>query len=557
MDNNSSSMINFQKTFSVMKQFILIITISLLFFQPCPDTYADDMVSEYISKMTLRQKVGQLILLGFKGKDLDSKDIAHIKRINPCGIVFYRRNFKDATDIAPLVSKIKSISNNKLPMFFAVDQESWIVHRIEGELYTPPSAPAIGATNSEELARDVGFSVGSALRKLGININLAPVLDIPADILNSPMAIRSFGNSLNTVETLGVSYIYGLKDAGLLATAKHFPGIGRAQEDTHNRLPYIKWRNNAEKESDVMPFASAIEVGVDMIMVGHVIAEPGDAVNPVSLSSHWMRDVLRKGMGFDGLIIVDNIEMKPIEEIIPVPEAAVKAFKAGADIIMVSHERKNQMAVFNALMNAVNRGDISVERLNESLRRIIEAKKKIMSYETGKKPVDDLRVLSRLVAENSVVALRLRDASSAAISKEGKVLYTGNNLPMFNAIKDIFSHAEILDTPLQQYNKIKFGITTKQFMQRFDGVIIDAGYPDAPKIISICNELHMEYVFVLHNPLYTLKAIEWFQPKRIVVTFENSKAQLHVATEIICGIRRAKGGLPYNIGLPTNYRYID
>lgn len=539
----------------LMKQSLSIITIAVLFFKFSTILYAGDMVSEHINRMTLKQKVGQLILLGFQGNDLDAKDIAHIRKINPCGIVFYRRNFKDASDIPPLISKLQSLSNNKFPMFFAVDQEGWIVHRIEGELYTPPSAPALGATNSEKLAREVGFSVGSALRGLGININLAPVLDMPDDILTSPMAMRSFSNSLNTVETLGISYVQGLRDAKIMATAKHFPGIGRAEADTHDKLPHIKWKNTIEKENDILPFASAIEIGVDMIMVGHVIAEHGDPTYPVSLSSYWMSGVLRGELGFEGLIIVDNIEMKPIEDRMPIPEAAVKAFKAGADIIMVSHERKNQEAVFNALLDAVNKGDISVERLTQSLRRIMGAKKRIMSYKADSQPNYNLDILSGLVAETSVVDIRSKDSSRNEMNRQDNVLYVGNNLPLFSAIEKVLEHSEILVMPLLQYEKSKPETSIRQFIQKFDAVIIDAGYPNAPYIISICNDLHIRHVVILVNPLYSLKIINVLKPNRIVIIFENSKIHLQVAAEIISGIKKAKGRLPYTPGLPANYIY--
>lgn len=532
---------------------LLFIT-AVLFFWSCQVLYADD-VSKHIAGMTIRQKVGQILLIGLQGKNLDPKDIVHIKKINPGGIVFYRRNLSDASDIALLIAKIKTSLNSATPLFFAVDQEGWIVHRIGGELYTPPSAPVIGAIGSEELAREVGLSVGNALRVLGININLAPVLDVPSDIMASPMVSRCFSNNFRSVEALGTSYLSGLKDAGLLATAKHFPGIGRAKMDSHYKLPHIKWGTPYEKEADIIPFAGAIRAGVDMVMVGHVIAEPGDGINLVSLSPYWLRDVVRKELKFNGLIIVDNIEMKAIEDIMPVSKAAVKAFKAGADIIMVSHEKKNQKAVFNALMNAVRTGDISRKRLNESVRRIIEAKKKITS-KAGTEPNNGLPVLSRLAAEGSVVDIRLKDVPSADINKEGKVLYIGNNLSLFDVIRDFFRYAEILGTPLLQYKELNPEINIKEFIQRFDGVIIDASYRDAAEIISLCKELNLEYVVILSSyPGYTLATINRLQPRRTVITLENSKPHLQTAAEIISGLRKAKGRLPYNLTLPADYAY--
>src|SRR4030042_6183356 len=179
----------------LMKKSLFIIAIIVLLLKPFTNLYAEDVLNEQIKRMTIEQKIGQLLFVGFQGKTICSEDIAHLKNINPGGIVFYARNFKDATNVSSLISKIKSIFKNQdLPMFFAIDQEGGIVHRIKGESYRPPSQPAIGATNSEKLAREVGQSVGNALKSLGININLAPVLDVPADIFSSPMTLRGYRN---------------------------------------------------------------------------------------------------------------------------------------------------------------------------------------------------------------------------------------------------------------------------------------------------------------------------------------------------------------------------
>jgi beta-N-acetylhexosaminidase len=537
---------------------LFTIAIALLMFYSPLNVSADDTFDSEIKKMTLRQKIGQLMFIGFQGRTLSSKDIAHIKNMNPGGIVFYARNFRDASEAAALTSKIKSsLKDLEVPVFFAIDQEGGIVHRIKGESYNPPSEPAIGATGSEELARKAGLSVGTALGSLGININLSPVLDVPIDISPSPMMGRSYSYDPETVKKLGIAYIKGLKDAGLLATAKHFPGIGRANEDSHFKLPHIIWKTQNEKDGDIMPFQEAVKAGVDIIMVGHFIAEPGDEKNPVSLSSYWMKNVLRKDIGFDGLIVVDNIEMKPIEEIMPVSEAAVQSFKAGADMIMVSHEREKQKAVFNALMEAAKKGDISQDRLDESLRRIISAKNRMTSHRINKVSAGDLNEISRLVAENSVIALRLKDATFYAINKDDKVLFAGCNLTLFNAIKDAFMHTEILNTTLANYKKIKPEIPIVEFVRKFDALIIDADYSDASEIISVCHDLNLKYAVVLSHPWNFQEILERSQPKWIIITYENSMIHLKTAIEIISGNITAKGRLPYKTGLPVNYRYSN
>jgi beta-N-acetylhexosaminidase len=533
---------------------INIIFIVILFYSP--PLYGGDVVSRYVDGMTLKQKIGQLILIGLPGKDLDKKDISHIKKIQPGGIIFYRRNLNEASDIQNMVCLIKNIFHDPaLPMFFAVDQEGWIVHRIAGDLYLPPSAPAVGAAHSERLAEELGIALGKSLSNLGININLAPVLDVPSGGENSPMARRSFSDDFDIVAKLGIAYLRGIKAAGLLATAKHFPGIGRTHDDTHNKLAHIVWKSQEEKKRDVAPFLAAIEAGVDIVMAGHVIAEPGDSVEPVSLSSYWMRNVLREEMGFNGLILVDNIEMKAIERNMSVAQAAVQAFKAGADLIMISHERKNQEAVFRAIVDAVNKGDISVPRLEESLRRIIAAKIGVLYRSAKKDSSYDLGTLSRMIAERSIVELRMKESSHSPIGEDQDVLYVGNNISFFAALQKVFEKTEILKIPLQDFKKLAQEVSIQEILRDFDMVIVDAGYQDAEQIVSLCRELYVNYVVVLRNPLVARYTLERLAPKRLLITFDNSNTHFRAAAEILSGKRMALGRLPYDVRLPEIYMY--
>ena len=539
----------------LMKQSIALVLMGVLFFCCCPDLPADNKVNEMIRGMTLEQKVGQLLFLGFQGRQMQLRDTVHFQKIRPGGVVFYGRNFNDAAGIPPLVSKLHSIlGGNGLPLFLAIDQEGGLVHRLRGDYYRPPSAPAIGAAHSEELARNVGLATGSALRELGIHINLTPVLDMPADILTSPMTMRSFGDQPQTVEKLGTAYIRGLQDAGLLAAAKHFPGMGRSRDDSHFKTPRVTWKTEEERENDLFPFRAAIRQGVDMVMVGHIIAEPGDARHPVSLSSFWMEELLRKEMGFKGLVVVDNLEMKAIQDLMSIPEAAVQSFKAGADIVMVSHERKNQRAVFEALIQALQRGDISLERLHQSLRRIIEAKMKIRSNPRTGIVGQQLKEVAELVADNAVAIIQRKDALSFRVGREKAVLYVGYHLTLIQVLKDIFPRVDVLNTPLAMYKKTKPGIPFPQFLKQFYFLLIDADYPDAREIIAAGNDLGKDYV-VFSHPLNTQRTLEKLQPKRVMVLFENSRAHTKAAVQIIRGLKEAKGKFPFRLEMPEPYTY--
>ncbi|MDQ7787164.1 MAG: glycoside hydrolase family 3 N-terminal domain-containing protein [Thermodesulfovibrionales bacterium] len=525
---------------------IILILVFLVCF-PCA-LLADDTTAKTIRSFTLEQKVGQILMIGFHNKSLSKKDISLLRKIRPGGIVFYARNFGSVSDLHPLIEEIKKVLEDEaLPVFFAIDQEGGIVHRIEGEQYKPPSAPAIGAANSEDIAMEVGFAVGGALKSLGINVNLAPVLDMPADIQHSTMTLRSFSNKPEIAARLGVAYLKGLRKAGVLSVAKHFPGIGRASGDTHETLLHVVWNTDQEKENDMMPFMSAIKAGVDMLMAGHVIAEPGDTSRPVSLSLYWLHDVLRKEKGFRGLVLADNIEMKPVQEMMDIGTAAVESFQAGADIIMVSHEQKNQATVFEALLKGFEKGTLSHERLEESILRIVQAKKIIRDSRVHEEKPGDLRSIVKTVHERSVIALRLKDTPPFDFKHHESILYVGFNTVLFDALKTLFKKAEMMNSSSGKYQAMNFRNPVDQFIKRFDIVLIDSNYPDISELISLCDRLAMHYIIFQNRVNGMENTLETIKPKAVIVLLDSAKYSCRIAAEIIRGVRKTSGILPFQI----------
>jgi hypothetical protein len=211
--------------------------------------------------------------------------------------------------------------------------------------------------------------------------------------------------------------------------------------------------------------------------------------------------------------------------------------------------------VFNSLLDAVEKGDIFIERLNRSLTRIIGAKRKIMSSKLNNRFTNNLNEVSRLVEENALRILKLKDTPSYTIDKNGKILFVGNDLILFNAVKDYFRHMEILDTTLLNYKKMNPKIPVRKFMKKFDAVIIDADYSDASGIISICNDLNSKY-FVFRIYLTNIqKILEQLRPKQIIIVLEVDSKYFQMALDIISGIKQAKAKLPYNLNLPASYIY--
>lgn len=519
---------------------------------------ADDTIPETIHSLTIEQKVGQLLMLGFHGTSLSKEDMAFLKKIQPGGIVFYARNFTSASDLPPVLSRIKgALKDQNIPLFFAIDQEGGIVHRIRGENYNPPSAPAIGAANSEFLAKAVGRSAGNALRELGLTINLAPVLDVPADIDSSPLKGRCFSDDPELIARLGTAYIKGMKASGMLATAKHFPGIGRAREDSHQVLPRIIWKSQQERENDLLPFLHAKNSGVDAIMVGHVIAEPGDSGNPASLSSYWMKNVLRDTIGFQGLVLVDNIEMEPIKDLMDIGRGAVASFLAGADIILVSHEKKNQLAVYHALLDAVRKGEVTHERLNESLARILRVKTGLGETTITDGNLQGLETVSRRVAEHAVLALKSKGAPQPAIGDDEKILYTGFNPRMFDAIRGAYKNTDILNTTVLNFRQMNPGTPLERLLQKYGWIIIDSDYPDASEVAALCRTIPFHCILVASNLWNVGRKLQAFAPKYLYISPENRNVYFSVITDILRGALKAKGYMPFSLVLPPEYEYMS
>lgn len=518
---------------------------------------ADDSMSKMTDSLTLDQKVGQLLIIGFHGQSLSEGDIAHIRKIRPGGIVFFGRNFKSASDIPPVIAKIRAVLDDReIPLFFAIDQEGGVVHRIEGEYYKPPSAPAIGAANSERLSRATGRAVGNALRKIGINMNLAPVLDVPADIRLTPILGRCFSDSPERVTRLGVAYIEGIRESGVLSAAKHFPGIGRARDDSHFALPHVIWKSAEDRNGDLLPFVEAGRSGVDAIMTGHFIAEPGDGEYPASLSSYWMKDVLRGSFGFEGLVIVDNIEMKPIMDSMDAGKSAVKSFLAGADVILVSHEKKNQTAAYRGLLDAAEKGVITPERIDESLVRILKAKKRMQAALTT--PVADepsMPGVSREVAENSILLVRRKAARQIAISQDGEILYAGFNPDIYAALKSRYRRAGMLNSTIANLRKKGPSELPEASLEKYDLVVIDGDYPDAEQMAGLCREMKKDFIVITGNFRNLESRVKILKPDFLYASPENRKAYFSVISDILRGSRQAKGAMPYNLSLPPDYEF--
>lgn len=327
--------------------------------------------------LTLRQKVGQLFICGFESLEPNAAITQLIEGYGIGGVIYFRRNVKDAHQLAHLSAELQGMSlrSGGQPLFIAVDQEGGMVSRIEKGATLLPGNMALGAAFAPAGVYASSKIMGKELRQMGVNMNFAPCLDINNNRLNPVIGVRSYGETAAIVGEMGTHAVKGLQDMGVIATVKHFPGHGDTSEDSHHDLPVVPHSMERLMELELDPFIKAIEGGVDAIMTAHVVfaALEQNGV-PSTLSYCILTELLREKLGFNGLIVTDCLEMKAISEGIGVAEGAVRAIEAGSDLILVSHRLDRQVSAIEAVIAAVESGRIPESRIDESVLRVMTYK---------------------------------------------------------------------------------------------------------------------------------------------------------------------------------------
>lgn len=325
--------------------------------------------------------VGRLFMAGMPGPRLDAGTLSLIRDKNPGGIILFKRNIVDPPQVAALSNDLQetAMKYHGVPLFLAVDQEGGRVARLR-EPFTPfPGNSAIGrGPDSHEMAARFGLVTAKEMRLVGLNMNMAPVLDVPKGPVDQVLQGRMFGEDPERVGTLGRIVVKALQENGVMAVGKHFPGLGKARLDPHEHLPTIMADKQEIETFNLPPFQDAIGEGVSAIMTSHAIYPGLDARHPGTLSYGIMTECLRERLGFQGLIITDDLEMGAIKKDPGVPEGAVKAFEAGNDILLVCEDQRLVRESMNRVRNRLLTSEALLSRLHESVGRIMAAKEKFL-----------------------------------------------------------------------------------------------------------------------------------------------------------------------------------
>jgi beta-N-acetylhexosaminidase len=320
--------------------------------------------------MTTEELIGEKLVFGVPGAEATPDIVQHFKETHCGGLMLYRINFSTPSQLRKLISDLENGLGRRL--LVCTDHEGGRVIMFHEGVTIFPSNQAIGATGNTQFVRHQGEIEGRELRRLGIDVNFAPVLDVLTEAYSPNIGIRSYGKDPELVAKMGAARISAMQVEGLSACAKHFPGLGPATLDPHLKLPTISVTWEELERVHMVPFLRAMRTAVHAMMTSHPLYPQLDPTpkTPATFSRKIVHDYLRQKTGYKGVIFSDDLEMGAITELCPIGEAAVRTVEAGHDIVLACHKRDDQRAVYQSLLEAAKSGRLLKKELDESAGRI-------------------------------------------------------------------------------------------------------------------------------------------------------------------------------------------
>ena len=517
----------------------------------------DPEIDTMIAEMTIEEKVGQLIMVGFEGTQPNETIETHIRERFVGGVVLFSRNIETPQQTAELTNQLQRLAEmttRQIPLFIGIDQEGgWVIRLREGATVLPGNM-ALGATDSTELAERAGEVTAVELAAVGVNLNFAPVMDVNNNPQNPVIDRRSFGESPELVSRLGVAYIHGLQGNGVLGTAKHFPGHGDTTVDSHFDLPTVNHNRERIHALELHPFRAAIDADVAAIMTAHIVYPTFDADRPATLSPAILTDLLRKELGFDGLIITDDMEMKAIDDRYRSGEAAVMAVEAGADIVMVLWTPVKQLEVFDAMLSAVKSGRISQARLDQSVKRILKSKaafdRRFVDLEAVGRTVgtEAHQQLAQTIASQAITVVRNRDSLlPLKLEPETSVLILTTASTLSESFKA--HHPNTVEARIPEKSKVE-DILPQLIQQVENADVVIAGImtdEQAAFIQQVSLGTTTPVIVIALGSPYTLRSCP--DASASLAAYDIHDTSVSAAVEVIFGAWEAQGKLPVQLSI--------
>ncbi len=509
-----------------------------------------------IKEMTLKEKIGQLILPGFHSYEYDEHLRTLIEDYHVGNVILFTRNFENAEQMRKLTDKIHEevLKHTGIVPFISIDQEGGLVTRMMKDV-TFAAGPMTCSAVSPEAAFDTGRMLAYDMIGLGMNLNLAPSLDVNNNPNNPVINVRSYSDDPERVSLFGKQFIKGSLEYGVLPCAKHFPGHGDAAVDSHLGLPTLEHDTVRMHEVEMKPFIENIDVPA--IMSAHILFPAYDTV-PATLSKKVLTGILREELGYEGLIITDCLEMKAIADNYGTSEGALQAVKAGADLLCICHTLERQVRALELIEEAVLDGSLPESELDRHVERILKAKVATLPY-LEQYFYNKEKTFS---AENNLRASAIVDASlTHVLGKEPKL--TNKTLvlaPVAQArtiIEDEFDErnlAKVLKanfkdvTIKEMVNDEAFVEQTLQEIRNYDQVIVFSYNANVtPWQVSLINNIiqnNKTYVISLKGPFDYHK---YNNLENYMCLYEYTPNAIKTVVKYFKGELTPKGVLPINL----------
>ncbi len=403
----------------------LFLVVSLLGAASLPMEY-----QKVLKRMTLEEKVGQMLLLGIPGTNFNATAKEVVADLKAGGLVLFAANLTSIDQAREFTSALQATAMKtkwQIPLLITADEEGGVVSRMPYGMVTTPGNMALGATGDKDLVKKAYYHAGRQLRALGINMNLAPSLDVNNNPQNPVIGVRSFGSDPYWVSEFGIAALDGLEAANVGSIVKHFPGHGDTGTDSHYSLPIVNKSRAEIDKTELYPFKKALENGAKAVMTAHIefpALTEGKKI-PATLSSEILTDVLREDWNFNGVVSTDDLVMKAITNNFGFREAVVMAVKSGVDQVLIAGDINNQRVAKQAIIDAVKKGEISEERINQSVERILALKAQL-GLKKGQVP--KLLDAKKEAADAYKVALEVGLNSITMIKDDGRLLKSGDKV---------------------------------------------------------------------------------------------------------------------------------
>ncbi len=524
-----------------------------------------------MSGFTIRDKIGQMLMFGWAGADEADNygycDHARtlVEKLKIGGLCLFGRNISTPEQVAEMINEMQVHSDT--PLLMSVDQEGGMVSRFKPPFAVFPGNMALGATGSAVYARLAAEATGRQLAAMGVNMNLAPSVDVNINPDNPIIGVRSFGESPQMVAELGAAAVQGYQAAGVLSCAKHFPGHGDTSTDSHHALPMIPYDRERLDTVELVPFRAAVDAGVDAIMTTHIIFPALDKDHPATLSETILKGLLRDEMAYDGIVTTDCLEMKAIADNFGVERAAVLAVMAGADILLSSHTLSFQLELHEAMIKAVERGDIPEARIDQSVDRIMAAKER---FDLANRRTVDVGAVSSVVgcpqalaveqeiAQKSVTVVRNEDGIIPLSADARKGLSVIGMHPMTERFAQAFQDAE----PGTRWMRMSVSpadadLAEMDTLVHGSSAVVVAVFPKEPWTKGLVDEEAQAAVVnrVLGSgvPVVLVAAREPYGLRRYpeartaLATYGYQTVSVNAAVEVVLGVVQPEGRLPITI----------